>query len=90
MARDGDGLFLPDDQQRREESKWPKVILAVFLIGFLLFVVIDSFTARHIEAVLINFLDWVEDNPSAGVFAVILVYMIGTGEFGWMSQRVIN
>lgn len=65
-----------DIDERRDRRV--KNCLTVFLGGCLAFVVIDSFTNQWIEGVLVGFIDWVKDNPSVGVVAVVLVYVLAT------------
>ena len=63
-----------DIDERRDRRV--KIFLTVVLGGCLAFVVIDSFTNQWIEGVLVGFIDWVKDNPSVGVVAVVLVYVL--------------
>lgn len=60
-------------------SRVKKISLVLLLVGFIAFVVIDAVTGRNLIIDLVDdFLEWVEDNPTEGVFAFIGVYMIST------------
>mmetsp|Transcript_23452 Transcript_23452/g.38813 ORF Transcript_23452/g.38813 Transcript_23452/m.38813 type:complete len:323 (+) Transcript_23452:50-1018(+) len=86
-AEQSDGLML--DQNINEESsttppasstknKWLRILLALVLIGILVFVIIDSFTNRHVTTALRNFMEWVQIHPFQGALAVVLVYIVAT------------
>ncbi len=55
-----------------------RISLTIVLAGVVSFVVIDSFTNQYIHSLLVAFINWVKENPSLGVFAVIWVYIIAT------------
>ena len=71
-----DGLIDVDNDERRDRRI--RIVLTVCLVGFLAFVVIDSFTNQWIQGILIGFINWVTQNPSLGVLAVVLVYVLAT------------
>lgn len=66
--------------QEQQRSRQLRFCLAVLLVVFLLFVVIDSLTSSRIKTFSVEFLEWVEANPWMGVLAVILVYAIATSK----------
>lgn len=49
-----------------------KVFIGLLVVGFVVFVIVDALTAGHVKDAIDSFLDWVEDNPVAGMFAFIL------------------
>jgi len=60
-------------------GKIKKLIVATLLLGFVAYVVIDAASgANNVSDLVDDFLEWVEDNPTEGVFAFIGVYFIAT------------
>ena len=57
-----------------------KIVLAIFLIGFIGFIIADSLTTQYIKSGIDIFLKWIENNPIPGVFAFMGVYFIATGK----------
>eukprot|EP00588_Corethron_pennatum_P024616 CAMPEP_0194321710 /NCGR_PEP_ID=MMETSP0171-20130528/17909_1 /TAXON_ID=218684 /ORGANISM="Corethron pennatum, Strain L29A3" /LENGTH=281 /DNA_ID=CAMNT_0039079713 /DNA_START=59 /DNA_END=904 /DNA_ORIENTATION=+ len=55
-----------------------KVLIGAFLLGFIVYVIIDSNTSKNVQKVSSAFLAWVTENPVPGVFAFIGVYFIAT------------
>ena len=53
--------------------KW---ILASALAGFVIFLIVDSFTSKHLSSALDSFLNWMEDNLVLGSFAFAGVYIV--------------
>lgn len=76
---------LSPDQLRRWRLR---LCVILTLIVFLTFVVVDSFTSKHIETVSVHFLEWVEGNPWLGVLAVIVVYTIATSKHQVRTNHV--
>jgi len=64
------------DQPKQRNTK--KIVLAIFLIGFIGFVIADSLTTQYIKSGIDIFLKWIENNPIPGVFAFMGVYFIAT------------
>merc|ERR1711862_1078120 len=64
------------DQPKQRNTK--KIVLAIFLIGFIGFVIADSLTNQYIKSGIDIFLKWIENNPIPGVFAFMGVYFIAT------------
>mmetsp|Transcript_4813 Transcript_4813/g.5572 ORF Transcript_4813/g.5572 Transcript_4813/m.5572 type:complete len:344 (-) Transcript_4813:69-1100(-) len=59
-------------------SSIKKLILGLLLLGFIIFVIVDSLTNQYSRNILLQFLEWIEDNPILGVIAFIGVYFICT------------
>mmetsp|Transcript_13363 Transcript_13363/g.25365 ORF Transcript_13363/g.25365 Transcript_13363/m.25365 type:complete len:281 (-) Transcript_13363:94-936(-) len=60
-------------------NRWTKLLLALFLVGFILFVVLDSTIGNGwILGAVEAFLEWIEDNPIPGIFVFIVVYFVAT------------
>ena len=62
-----------------QKSKLKRIVVAIIIVSFISFVIADSFTNQYIKDGIDQFLEWVEDNPYAGVFAFIGVYFVATG-----------
>ena len=57
-----------------------KLIIGTILIGFIAYVIYDSASGEgRVTDTVDDFLQWVEDNPTEGVFAFIGVYFVATG-----------
>lgn len=61
-----------------KKSKLKRIVVAIIIVSFISFVIADSFTNQYIKDGIDQFLEWVEDNPYAGVFAFIGVYFVAT------------
>lgn len=60
-------------------SRWTKLLVAVLLVGFILFVVLDSTIGKGWVLDTVDaFLEWIEDNPVPGIFVFVVVYFIAT------------
>jgi hypothetical protein len=57
-----------------------KVVMGIFLFGFAVFVVVDAFTAQKVGKAIIVVLEWVEANPTLGVFVYVAFYFFATSE----------
>jgi len=55
-----------------------KMILGLLLLGFIIFVIVDSLTNKYTRDAILQFLEWIEENPTLGVVAFIGVYFICT------------
>ncbi len=60
-------------------DKVTKTVLALLLLGFIIYVIIDSQGDQHLRQISQSFLKWVETNPIAGIFSFVGVYFIATG-----------
>ncbi|KAL9178289.1 hypothetical protein ACHAXT_001717 [Thalassiosira profunda] len=70
-----------DDADRPTKKRtlpWCKILLGAILLSVLIFVIVDSFTARRIANGFQNFLDWIGENLVAGFFAFMGVYFVAT------------
>ena len=66
---------LPTNRCRKNTAR---IMLAVTVLGFIIYVIVDSQQDNNVKRLSEDFLKWVEDNPAAGVFALIGVYFIAT------------
>ena len=57
-----------------------KISIGSIVLGFIIFVIIDSTQEKHVARTSRAFLSWVEENPTAGVFSFMAVYFVATGE----------
>lgn len=55
-----------------------RITLALIVVGFIIYVIIDSQGDKNVSRITQDFLQWVEDNPTAGIFAFIGVYFLAT------------
>ncbi|KAG7353338.1 SNARE associated golgi protein [Nitzschia inconspicua] len=67
-----------EEVRKRRHSCWTKIAVAAVLAGFITFVIVDSQTNKYVRAGIKTFLQWIEENPGAGVVAFILVYFVAT------------
>jgi uncharacterized membrane protein YdjX (TVP38/TMEM64 family) len=65
-------------QKEKRRSCYIKIIVGLILVGFITFVVIDSQTNRYVRNGITVFLEWIQQNPGAGVVAFMLVYFVAT------------
>lgn len=63
---------------RRTRNK--KILIALCLLSFVIFVIVDTFTTGHVKNALRSLLTWIEENPMLGFFVFMLVYMVSVGE----------
>jgi uncharacterized membrane protein YdjX (TVP38/TMEM64 family) len=71
-----------DDQSSNKKTgtrrNLTRTAVALIVIGFIIYTIVDSQRDKNIARVTRDFLQWVEDNPTAGVFAFVGVYFIAT------------
>lgn len=70
-----------DGEQEDSPKKafpWVKVILGLLLLGFIIFVIVDSVTNGYVRDGIDSFLDWIEENSVAGIFCFMGVYFVAT------------
>ena len=56
-----------------------RLCVSLILISLITYAIIDSFTNQHVKDGAVIFLQWVEENLVAGVFACMGVYVVATG-----------
>ncbi|KAL3771358.1 hypothetical protein ACHAW5_000067 [Stephanodiscus triporus] len=82
---DGDAGDAEDENEaviEKEKSlPWGKISVATALVGVVAYVIVDSLTAKNIKVGLEIFLEWIESNIFAGVFAFMGVYFVATVAF---------
>lgn len=71
---------IEDDELQTSSKNKPimKYIIALLFVGFIIYLIIDSITTGHIRSGVTKFLEWIEDNPVAGLFVFMVVYFIST------------
>eukprot|EP00578_Thalassiosira_sp_NH16_P025587 CAMPEP_0181100578 /NCGR_PEP_ID=MMETSP1071-20121207/13268_1 /TAXON_ID=35127 /ORGANISM="Thalassiosira sp., Strain NH16" /LENGTH=302 /DNA_ID=CAMNT_0023183317 /DNA_START=114 /DNA_END=1022 /DNA_ORIENTATION=+ len=57
---------------------WCKILTGVVLLSIIIFVIVDAFTNKYVTSAFRTFLEWVESNLIAGVFAFVGVYFVAT------------
>lgn len=62
----------------RDLAVWTRRVVFVVLASCILYVIIDSFGDRRVEAALLQFLQWVKEHPFQGTAAVTVVYIVAT------------
>ncbi|KAL7543981.1 hypothetical protein ACHAXR_013461 [Thalassiosira sp. AJA248-18] len=68
-------------QKKKKTCPWGKILVGVILLSIIIFVIVDSLTAKYISSGFQTFLEWIETNLVAGVFAFMGVYFIATVAF---------
>jgi hypothetical protein len=71
-------LYEVEERNQQRRTRWTRAAIGLVLAMSLLFVIIDSFGDRKVEAAILNFLEWVQEHPFEGVLAVICVYIVAT------------
>jgi len=62
----------------RKSYPWGKIIVGLILLSIIIFVIVDSVTNKYVISGFQTFLEWVQDNLVAGVFAFMGVYFVAT------------
>lgn len=73
-----DSSLLEQEATTNKRTRCIRLLVTFALVIAVTFVIVDSFGDRKIEAFILNFLVWVEQNPFEGVLAVIGVYIVAT------------
>jgi uncharacterized membrane protein YdjX (TVP38/TMEM64 family) len=50
----------------------PKLWIGLLLLGFIMFVVVDTATTGYVRDGVVTFLDWIEENPIPGFFLFVI------------------
>jgi len=58
-----------------------RIMIGVCLAAILIFVIVDSCTTRYCKTAIENLLQWVEENPAAGIVAFTLFVFVATVAF---------
>ena len=72
---------ISNDDEKNNQTKscpWGKIIVGVILLSLIAFVIVDSLTTKYITSAFETFLEWIETNLVAGVFAFMGVYFVAT------------
>jgi hypothetical protein len=67
-----------EELKARRWNHKKKIVLGLLLLGFIVFVIVDSTTTRYLRQGIESFLKWIENNAVAGIFAFMLVYFVAT------------
>lgn len=69
------------ENQEKKAGPWGKIVVGVILLSVVIFVIVDSLTTKYISNGFQTFLEWIETNLVAGVFAFMGVYFVATVAF---------
>jgi len=76
---DGEVARSEDQEQDQEQSRTLlqrifsfRVLIGLLLVGFVIFVIVDSATTGYVRDTVSSFLDWIEENPVGGFFVFVL------------------
>ena len=75
---DADENQVEEDEPKDRAGCYKKLILGLLLLGFIIFVIVDTQTNNYVRDVIFAFLEWIEQNVVAGVFAFMAVYFVAT------------
>ena len=75
---DQDQHSTEQQQQNENQNSYKKAIIGIILVAFIAFVIADSLTNGYIGDGIGSFLEWIEQNPTAGFFVFMVVYFIAT------------
>lgn len=67
-----------EELKSRRASRNKKIIIGLLLVGFIVFVIVDSFTTKYVKTAIDSFLTWIEANPVPGFFVFMVVYFFAT------------
>jgi hypothetical protein len=59
---------------------YKKLFIASIIVGFIIFVIIDTTTTGYLKSGITSFLRWIQRHAAAGFFAFMAVYFIATGK----------
>ena len=76
---DNDGEVARPDEEEQSSSRTLlqrifsfRVLIGLLLVGFVIFVIVDSATTGYVRDTVSSFLDWIEENPMGGLFVFVL------------------
>ena len=67
-----------EEQARRRCAFYQKIVIALVLVGIIVFVIVDSLTNGYVRDGVNTFLEWIQANPGPGVVAFAIVYFVAT------------
>ena len=67
-----------DEQARRKCAFYQKIVIALVLVGIIVFVIVDSLTNGYVRDGVNTFLEWIQANPGPGVVVFAIVYFVAT------------
>lgn len=59
-------------------NSYKKTAVGLVLLAFIIFVIADALTNKYVRTGILQFLEWIEGHPVAGVLSFILVYFLAT------------
>jgi uncharacterized membrane protein YdjX (TVP38/TMEM64 family) len=80
-AAANDGVIVDGTMTKKSSFPWTKVFVGTLLAGVITYVIVDAVTTKNIQSGFVIFLEWVESNIIAGVFAFMFVYFVATIAF---------
>lgn len=66
------------DTQEQRRARIKKIAVGLLLLTLIVFVIADSFTNQYVKDGILDFLEWIEGHPVAGVLSFIAVYFVAT------------
>eukprot|EP00531_Pseudo-nitzschia_arenysensis_P019085 CAMPEP_0116147016 /NCGR_PEP_ID=MMETSP0329-20121206/17511_1 /TAXON_ID=697910 /ORGANISM="Pseudo-nitzschia arenysensis, Strain B593" /LENGTH=319 /DNA_ID=CAMNT_0003642879 /DNA_START=290 /DNA_END=1249 /DNA_ORIENTATION=+ len=67
-----------DEPDNNKSGCYKKLLVGLVLLGFIIFVIVDTQTNNYVRTGIVAFLEWIENNTVAGVFCFVAVYFIAT------------
>ena len=67
-----------DELAARKRARCKKITIALIFVGLIVFIIVDSLTNRYVATGIQSFLQWLENNPVAGLFGFMAVYFLAT------------
>lgn len=70
----------PTEQEitTKRRNRYIKFLIGLSLVGFVIFIIVDSVTNGYVKSAINSFLAWIEDNPIPGFFVFMIVYFVAT------------
>ncbi|KAL3937441.1 MAG: hypothetical protein SGBAC_007452 [Bacillariaceae sp.] len=78
QEQEGNAPLTPEEEAAKKKACYKKAFIAVIVVAFITYVIVDSLTTGHVTGAVEDFLAWIEDNPVSGIFAFIGVYFVAT------------
>mmetsp|Transcript_2786 Transcript_2786/g.6544 ORF Transcript_2786/g.6544 Transcript_2786/m.6544 type:complete len:318 (+) Transcript_2786:196-1149(+) len=75
---DAPTLTPEEEAAAKRKACFKKALFAVILVAFIAYVIADSLTTKNVSGAVEDFLAWIEDNPTVGIFAFMGVYVVST------------